>query len=148
MGFWGWVGLIFFTIVGWNLIQWGIRANDEAKAEEEARVDRKRVEDAKSEMARIRNEVIRDLNKTWNDRCLEYIEALKSGDSFLATAKGRDFYSCNRRYSGSRIQSQVIADEISIKNEVAKGRIDQVNPLRLEDLDNEELRDRLEFLTK
>ena len=148
MGFWGWVGLFFFTIVGWNLIQWGIRVNDEAKAEEEARVDRKRVEDAKSEMARIRNEVIRDLNKTWNDRCLEYIEALKSGDSFLATAKGRDFYSCNRRYSGSRIQSQVIADEISIKNEVAKGRIDHVNPLRLEDLDNEELRDRLEFLTK
>ena len=148
MGFWGWVGLIFFTIVGWNLIQWGIRANDEAKAEEEARVDRKRVEDAKSEMARIRNEVIRDLNKTWNDRCLEYIEALKSGDSFLATAKGRDFYSCNRRYSGSRMQSQVISDEIRIKNEVAKGRIDQVNPLRLEDLDNEELRERLEFLTK
>ncbi len=96
----------------------------------------------------IRNEVIRDLNKTWNDRCLEYIEALKSGDSFLATAKGRDFYSCNRRFSGSRIQSQVIADEIRIKNEVANGRIDQVNPLRLEELDNEGLRDRLEFLTK
>ena len=37
MGFWGWVGLIFFTIVGWNLIQWGIKANDEAKAEEEAK---------------------------------------------------------------------------------------------------------------
>ena len=106
------------------------------------------IEDAKNEMARIRNEVIRNLNKTWNDRCLEYIEALKSGDSFLATAKGRDFYSCNRRYSGSRIQSQVIADEISIKNEVAKGRIDHVHPLRLEDLDNEELRERLEFLTK
>lgn len=148
MGFWGWVGLIFFVIVGWNLIQWGIRVNDEAKAEEEAKAGQRRVEDAKNEMARIRNEVIRNLNKTWNDRCLEYIEALKSGDRFLATAKGRDFYSCNRRYSGSRIQSQVIADEISIKNEVAKGRIDHVNPLRLEDLDNEELRERLEFLTK
>ena len=148
MGFWGWVGLIFFVIVGWNLIQWGIRTNEEAKAEEEAKAGQRRVEDAKNEMARIRNEVIRNLNKTWNDRCLEYIEALKSGDSFLATAKGRDFYSCNRRYSGSRIQSQVIADEISIKNEVAKGRIDHVNPLRLEDLDNEELRERLEFLTK
>ena len=148
MGFWGWVGLIFFVIVGWNLIQWGIRTNEEAKAEEEAKAGQKRVEDAKNEMARIRNEVIRDLNKTWNERCLEYIEALKSGDKFLATAKGRDFYSCNRRYSGSRIQSQVIADEISIKNEVAKGRIDHVNPLKLEELDNEGLRDRLEFLTK
>ncbi|MGV0982013.1 MAG: hypothetical protein ACOYB0_06615 [Polynucleobacter sp.] len=148
MGFWGWVGLIFFTIVGWNLIQWGIRVNDEAKAEEEAKAARKRVEDAKNEMARIRNEVIRDLNKTWNERCLEYIEALKSGDKFLATAKGRDFYSCNRRYSGSRIQSQVITDEIRIKNEVAKGRLDHVDPLRLEELDNEGLRDRLEFLTK
>lgn len=148
MGFWGWVGLIFFTIVGWNLIQWGIRVNDEAKAEEEAKAGRKRVEDAKNEMAQIRNKVIRDLNKTWNERCLEYIEALKSGDKFLATAKGRDFYSCNRRYSGSRIQSQVITDEIRIKNEVAKGRVDQVNPLRLEELDNEGLRDRLEFLTK
>ena len=148
MGFWGWVGLIFFVIVGWNLIQWGIRTNEEAKAEEEAKAGQRRVEDAKNEMARIRNEVIRNLNKTWNDRCLEYIEALKSGDSFLATAKGRDFYSCNRRFSGSRIQSQVIADEIRIKNEVASGRIDQVNPLRLEELDNEGLRDRLEFLTK
>lgn len=148
MGFWGWVGLIFFTIVGWNLIQWGIRTNEEAKAEEEAKAGQKRVEDAKNEMARIRKDVIRDLNKTWNERCLEYIAALKSGDKFLATAKGRDFYSCNRRYSGSRFQSQVIADEISIKNEVAKGRLDHVNPLRLEELDNEGLRDRLEFLTK
>ena len=148
MGFWGWAGLVFFTIVGWNLIQWGIRANEEAKAEEETKAGRKRVEDAKNEMARIRNEVIRDLNKTWNERCLEYIEALKSGDKFLATAKGRDFYSCNRRYSGSRIQSQVITDEIRIKNEVAKGRLDHVDPLRLEELDNEGLRDRLEFLTK
>ena len=106
------------------------------------------MEDARNDLERFKGEVIRDLNKNWNDHCLEYIEALKSGDKFLATAKGRDFYSCNRRYSGSRIQSQVIADEISIKNEVAKGRIDHVNPLRLEDLDNEELRDRLEFLTK
>jgi hypothetical protein len=142
----GWT--YFFTVVGWNLIQWGIRANEEAKAEEETKAGRKRVEDAKNEMARIRNEVIRDLNKTWNERCLEYIEALKSGDKFLATAKGRDFYSCNRRYSGSRIQSQVITDEIRIKNEVAKGRLDHVDPLRLEELDNEGLRDRLEFLTK
>lgn len=148
MGFWGWVGLIFFTIVGWNLIQWGIKANDEAKAEEEAKASQKKIADAKNEMERIRSEVIRDLNKTWNERCLEYIEALKSGDKFLATAKGRDFYSCNRRYSGSRIQSQVITDEIRIKNEVAKGKLDHVNPLRLEELDNEELRDRLEFLTK
>ena len=148
MGFWGWVGLLFIVIVGWNLIQWGIRANDEAKAEEEVRVSRQKAEDAKNDLERMRSEVIRDLNKTWNDRCLEYIEALKSGDSFLATAKGRDFYSCNRRFSGSRIQSQVIADEIRIKNEVASGRIDQVNPLRLEELDNEGLRDRLEFLTK
>ena len=142
----GWT--YFFTVVGWNLIQWGIRANEEAKAEEETKAGRKRVEDAKNEMARIRNEVIRDLNKTWNERCLEYIEALKSGDKFLATAKGRDFYSCNRRYSGSRIQSQVITDEIRIKNEVAKGRLDHVDPLRLEELDNEGIRDRLEFLTK
>ena len=148
MGFWGWVGLIFFTIVGWNLIQWGIKANDEAKAEEETRANQKKIADAQNEMERIRSEVIRDLNKTWNERCLEYIEALKSGDKFLATAKGRDFYSCNRRYSGSRIQSQVITDEIRIKNEVAKGKLDHVNPLRLEELDNEELRDRLEFLTK
>ena len=148
MGFWGWVGLIFFTIVGWNLIQWGIKANDEAKAEEEAKASQKKIADAKNEMERIRSEVIRDLNKTWNERCLEYIEALKSGDKFLATAKGRDFYSCNRRYSGSRIQSQVITDEIRIKNEVAKGRLDHVDPLRLEELDNEGLRDRLEFLTK
>ena len=148
MGFWGWVGLIFFTIVGWNLIQWGIRVNDEAKAEEETRANQKKIADAQNEMERIRSEVIRDLNKTWNERCLEYIEALKSGDKFLATAKGRDFYSCNRRYSGSRIQSQVITDEIRIKNEVAKGRLDHVDPLRLEELDNEELRDRLEFLTK
>ncbi len=148
MGFWGWVGLVFFTIVGWNLIQWGIKANDEAKAEEEAKASQKKIADAKNEMERIRSEVIRDLNKTWNERCLEYIEALKSGDKFLATAKGRDFYSCNRRYSGSRIQSQVITDEIRIKNEVAKGKLDHVNPLRLEELDNEELRDRLEFLTK
>ena len=148
MGFWGWVGLIFFTIVGWNLIQWGIKANDEAKAEEEAKASQKKIADAKNEMERIRSEVIRELNKTWNERCLEYIEALKSGDKFLATAKGRDFYSCNRRYSGSRIQSQVITDEIRIKNEVAKGRLDHVDPLRLEELDNEGLRDRLEFLTK
>ena len=148
MGFWGWVGLIFFTIVGWNLIQWGIKANDEAKAEEEAKASQKKIADAKNEMERIRSEVIRDLNKTWNERCLEYIEALKSGDKCLATAKGRDFYSCNRRYSGSRIQSQVIEDEIRIKNEVAKGKAERVNPLGLEELDNEELRDRLEFLTK
>ena len=148
MGFWGWVGLLFIVIVGWNLIQWGIRANDEAKAEEEVRVSRQKAEDAKNDLERMRSEVIRDLNKTWNERCLEYIQALKSGDKFLATAKGRDFYSCNRRYSGSRIQSQVIADEIRIKNEVAKGRIDQVHPLRLEELDNEGLRDRHEFLTK
>ena len=148
MGFWGWVGLIFFTIVGWNLIQWGIRSNDEAKAEEEAKANQKKIADAKNEMERVRSEVIRDLNKNWNERCLDYIEALKSGDKFLATAKGRDFYSCNRRYSGSRIQGQVITDEIRIKNEVAKGKLDHVNPLRLEELDNEELRDRLEFLTK
>ena len=148
MGFWGWVGLIFFTVVGWNLIQWGIRANDEAKAEEEVRVSRQKAEDAKNDLERMRSEVIRDLNKTWNERCLEYIQALKSGDKFLATAKGRDFYSCNRRYSGSRIQSQVITDEIRIKNEVAKGRLDHVDPLRLEELDNEGIRDRLEFLTK
>ena len=148
MGFWGWVGLLFIVIVGWNLIQWGIRANDEAKAEEEVRVSRQKAEDAKNDLERMRSEVIRDLNKTWNERCLEYIQALKSGDKFLATAKGRDFYSCNRRYSGSRIQSQVITDEIRIKNEVAKGRLDHVDPLRLEELDNEGLRDRLEFLTK
>ncbi len=148
MGFWGWVGLLFIVIVGWNLIQWGIRANDEAKAEEEVRVSRQKAEDAKNDLERMRSEVIRDLNKTWNERCLEYIQALKSGDKFLATAKGRDFYSCNRRYSGSRIQSQVITDEIRIKNEVAKGRLDHVDPLRLEELDNEGIRDRLEFLTK
>ena len=146
MGFWGWVGLIFFGIVGWNLIQWGIRVNDEAKVEEEAKANQKKIADATSEMERVRNNVIQDLNKSWNEYCLKYIDALKSGDKFLATAKGRDFYSCNRRYSGNRIQSQVIADEIRIKNEVAKGKIDHVNPLRLEDLDNEGLRDRLATL--
>lgn len=148
MGFWGWVGLIFFTIVGWNLIQWGIRSNDEAKAEEEAKANQKKIADAKNEMERVRSEVIRDLNKNWNERCLDYIEALKSGDKFLATAKGRDFYSCNRRYRGNGNQSQVITDEIRIKNEVAKGKAEHVNPLELEELDNEGLRDRLEFLAK
>ncbi len=148
MGFGAWILLIIGVIVAWNLIQWGIRVNDEAKAEEEKSTRLKNAEAAKNNLERIRNEVIRDLNKTWNERCLEYIEALKSGDKFLATAKGRDFYSCNRRYSGSRIQSQVITDEIRIKNEVAKGRLDHVDPLRLEELDNEGLRDRLEFLTK
>lgn len=148
MGLGGWILLIIGVIVAWTLVQWGIRANDEAKAEEEAKAGEKRVEDAKNEMARIRNDVIRDLNKTWNERCLEYIAALECGDKFLATAKGRDFYSCNRRYSGCRIQNQVITDEIRIKNEVAKGRLDHVDPLRLEELDDEGLRDRLEFLTK
>lgn len=148
MGLGGWVLLIIGAMVAWTLVQWGIRANDEAKAEEETTVNQKKIADAKNEMERIRSEVIRDLNKTWNERCLEYIAALKCGDKFLATAKGRDFYSCNRRYSGSRIQGQVIADEIRIKNEVAKGRFDHVDPLRLEELDDEGLRDRLEFLTK
>lgn len=148
MGFWGWVGLIFFAIVGWNLIQWGIRVSDEAKAEEEARANQKKIADAKNEMERIRNEFIRDLNKNWNKNRSEYVNALQSGDSFLASAKGRDFYSCNRRYRGNGNQSQVIADEIRIKNEIAKGKSEHVNSLGLEELDNEELRDRLEFLTK
>ena len=148
MGFGAWILLIIGVIVAWNLIQWGIRVNDEAKAEEEKSTRLKNAEAAKNNLERIRNEVIRDLNKNWNERCLEYIEALKSGDKFLATAKGRDFYACNRRYNGNRIQSQVIADEIRIKNEVAKGKLDHVSPLRLEDLDNEDLRDRLEYIAK
>jgi hypothetical protein len=146
MGFGAWILLIIGVIVAWNLIQWGIRVNDEAKAEEEKSTRLKNAEAAKNNLERIRNEVIRDLNKNWNERCLEYIEALKGGDKFLATAKGRDFYACNRRYNGNRIQSQVIADEIRIKNEVTKGRLDHVNPLRLEELDNEELSDRLEYI--
>jgi len=148
MGFGAWILLIIGVIVAWNLIQWGIRVNDEAKAEEEKSARLKNAEAAKNNLERIRNEVIRDLNKNWNERCLEYIEALKGGDKFLATAKGRDFYACNRRYNGNRIQSQVIADEIRIKNEVTKGRLDHVNPLRLEELDNEELSDRLEYIAK
>ncbi len=148
MGFGAWILLIIGVIVAWNLIQWGIRVNDEAKAEEEKSTRLKNAEAAKNNLERIRNEVIRDLNKNWNERCLEYIEALKGGDKFLATAKGRDFYACNRRYNGNRIQSQVIADEIRIKNEVTKGRLDHVNPLRLEELDNEELSDRLEYIAK
>ena len=148
MGFGAWILLIIGVIVAWNLVQWGIRVNDEAKAEEEKSARLKNAEAAKNNLERIRNEVIRDLNKNWNERCLEYIEALKGGDKFLATAKGRDFYACNRRYNGNRIQSQVIADEIRIKNEVTKGRLDHVNPLRLEELDNEELSDRLEYIAK
>ena len=67
MGFWGWVSFIIFCIVGWNIIQWWIRVSEEASSKEEAEARRKRVEDAKNEMVRIRNEIIRDLNKTWND---------------------------------------------------------------------------------
>ena len=148
MSFWGWVGLIFFAIVGWNLIQWGIRTNDEAKAEEEARASRKRAEDATSEMERVRTQVTKDLNKMWDQARAEYIDALKSGDKFLATAKGRDFYARNRRFSANRLQSQVIADEISIKNEVAKGGAKLVNVLGLDELDFEELRDRVAVLAK
>jgi hypothetical protein len=148
MGFGAWILLIIGVIVAWNLVQWGIRVNDEAKAEEERNASKKEMEDARNDLERFKGEVIRDLNKNWNDHCLEYIEALKSGDKFLATAKGRDFYACNRRYNGNRIQSQVIADEIRIKNEVTKGRLDHVNPLRLEELDNEELSDRLEYIAK
>ncbi|MFM1978426.1 MAG: hypothetical protein RLZZ151_941 [Pseudomonadota bacterium] len=148
MGFGAWILLIIGVIVAWNLVQWGIRVNDEAKAEEERNASKKEMEDARNDLERFKGEVIRDLNKNWNDHCLEYIEALKSGDKFLATAKGRDFYACNRRYNGNRIQSQVIADEIRIKNEVAKGKLDHVSPLRLEDLDNEDLRDRLEYIAK
>ncbi len=148
MGFWGWVGLIFFTIVGWNLIQWGIRVNDEAKSEEEAKAHQKKIADAKNEMERMRSQIIRDLNNGWDKNRSEYMNALQSGDNFLATAKGRDFYSCNRRYRGNGNRSQVIADEIRIKNEIAKGKAERVNPLGLEELDNEGLRDRLEFLTK
>ena len=116
MGFGAWILLIIGVIVAWNLVQWGIRVNDEAKAEEERNASKKEMEDARNDLERFKGEVIRDLNKNWNDHCLEYIEALKSGDKFLATAKGRDFYACNRRYNGNRIQSQVIADEIRIKN--------------------------------
>ena len=148
MGFWGWVGLIFFSIIGWNLIQWGIRTNDEAKAEEEVRVSRKKAEVATSEMERVRGELTQNLNKMWDQARAEYIDALKSGDKFLATAKGRDFYARNRRFSASRLQSQVIADEIRIKNEVAKGGAELVNALGLEELDFEGFRDRIEALAK
>ena len=148
MGFWGWVGLIFFSIIGWNSIQWGIRTNDEAKAEEEVRVSRKKAEVATSEMERVRGELTQNLNKMWDQARAEYIDALKSGDKFLATAKGRDFYARNRRFSASRLQSQVIADEIRIKNEVAKGGAELVNALGLEELDFEGFRDRIEALAK
>ncbi len=148
MGFWGWVGLIFFAIVGWNLIQWGIRTNDEAKAEEEVRVSRKKAEVATSEMERVRGELTQNLNKMWDQARAEYIDALKSGDKFLATAKGRDFYARNRRFSANRLQSQVIADEIRIKNEVAKGDAELVNALGLEELDFEGFRDHIEALAK
>ncbi len=148
MGFWGWVGLIFFVIVGWNLVQWGIRVNDEAKEEEGLKQSQKRYQEALDEMELNRVATILDLNKWWDELRIEYIDALQSGDKFLATAKGRDFYARNRRYGANRTQFQVIADEIRIKNEVAKGSANIVNTLGLEKLDAEGLRDRLEYLTK
>ena len=85
MSFWGWVGLIFFAIVGWNLIQWGIRTNDEAKAEEEARASRKRAEDATSEMERVRTQVTKDLNKITQPvflTCGQFDEAVPTATAF------------------------------------------------------------------
>ena len=142
MGFWDWVGLIFFAIVGWNLIQWAMRISNEANTEAEKKANRKTIEDATNEMEQLRLNIIQDLNESWNKSLNEYINALQSGDSFIATAKGRDFYACNRRFGANNYQSQVIADEISIKNEVAKGRAEIVNALRLEELNAQELRDR------
>jgi len=135
MGFWGWVGLIFFIIVGWNLIQWGIRTNEEAKAEEEAKATRKKKYD-KEEAYR---DEIRSAQKlaieVWEKLRSEYMAALEDGDQLKAVASGRRFYEANRRYQNLRYQDQIIADEISIKNELANKRANPIKKLEYEPLD-------------
>ena len=135
MGFWGWVGLVFFTIVGWNLIQWGIQANEEAKAEQEAEVHRKKKYD---EEEAYRDE-IRSARKlaieVWEKLRSEYMAALEDGDQLKALAGGRRFYEANRRYQNLSYQDQIIADEISIKNEMANRRANPIKKLEYEALD-------------
>ena len=135
MGFWGWVGLVFFTIVGWNLIQWGIQANEEAKAEEEAEAHRKKKYD---EEEAYRDE-IRSARKlaieVWEKLRSEYMAALEDGDQLKALASGRRFYEANRRYQNLSYQDQIIADEISIKNEMANKRANLIKKLEYEPLD-------------
>jgi len=134
MGFWGWVSFIIFCIVGWNLIQWGIRVNDEAKAEEEAKASRKKKYDKEEA---YRNE-IRSARKhaieVWEKLRSEYMAALENGDQLEVVASGRRFYEANRRYQNLRYQDQIIADEISIKNELANRRVNPIRKLEYEPL--------------
>lgn len=142
MGFSGWVFLIVGIIGAWHLIKWGVQTSDEVKVEAEQKAQERAIEEARNEMERLRLEIIRDLSAAWDDSYIAYHQALESGDKFLATAKGRDFYARNRRFLANNSHHQVITDEVRIKSEVASGQLEPVSSPNLEKLDVEELRDR------
>ena len=135
MSFWGRVSFIIFCIVGWNVIQWWIRVSEEASAKEEAEARRKK-KYAKEEAYRDEIRSARKLAiEIWEKLRLDYVAALEDGDQLKVVASGRRFYEANRRYQNLRYQDQIIADEISIKNEMANRRANPIKKLEYEALD-------------
>lgn len=143
MGFWGWAGLFFAAAVIWYLFRDFMGVNDAEKSEIESAAIVKKAEDIASEIVGLRLKMIHDLNVAWGESCIAYHEALKSGDKFLATSKGRIFYALHRELLKQHSQSHVITDEIRIKNEVSKGSPRPIKSPQLEDFTDDELKDQL-----
>lgn len=118
-----WVWFTITALIVWRICTHFWRQHQAEKSEEAIRA-KKREADRQLNSTEAKIAAARKLQEAkLSNLCAEYEQAINRGDQFIATAKGRRYYAFNRIYRGADSLSQVIADEITIKNEVLKRKL-------------------------